>query len=49
MKIDLLADANSVARAAASIIAEKARSGVATRGCFIMAVSGGRSAASRRT
>jgi len=42
MKIDVLADADSVARAAASIIAEKARSGVAARGRFIMAVSGGR-------
>lgn len=42
MKIDVLADADSVARAAASMIAEKARSCVAARGCFIMAVSGGR-------
>jgi 6-phosphogluconolactonase len=42
MKIDVLADADSVARSAASIIAEKARSGVAARGRFIMAVSGGR-------
>jgi len=42
MKIDVLADADSVARAAASMIAEKARSGVAARGLFIMAVSGGR-------
>jgi len=41
MKIDVLADADSVARAAASIIAEKARSGVAARGRFILAVSGG--------
>jgi 6-phosphogluconolactonase len=41
MKIDVLADADSVARAAASMIAEKARSGVAARGRFIMAVSGG--------
>jgi 6-phosphogluconolactonase len=49
MKIDVLADADSVVRAAASMIAEKARSDVAARGCFIMAVSGGRSAASRRT
>jgi len=40
MKIDVLADADSVARAAASMIAEKARSGVAARGRFIMAVSG---------
>jgi 6-phosphogluconolactonase len=42
MKIDVLADADSVARAAASMIVEKARSGVAARGRFIMAVSGGR-------
>jgi 6-phosphogluconolactonase len=42
MKFDVLADADSIARAAASMIAEKARSGVATRGRFIMAVSGGR-------
>ena len=41
MKIDVLADVDAVARAAASIIAEKARSGVAARGRFIMAVSGG--------
>jgi 6-phosphogluconolactonase len=41
MKIDVLADSDSVARAAASMIAEKARSGVAARGRFIMAVSGG--------
>jgi 6-phosphogluconolactonase len=41
MKIDVLADADSVARAAASMIAEMARSGVAARGRFIMAVSGG--------
>jgi len=41
MKIDVLADADAVARAAASMIAEKARSGVAVRGRFIMAVSGG--------
>ena len=42
MKIDVLADADSVARAAASMIAEKARAAVAARGRFIMAVSGGR-------
>ena len=42
MKIDVLADVDSVARTAASMIAEKARSGVAARGRFIMAVSGGR-------
>ena len=42
MKIDVLADVDAVARAAASMVAEKARSGVAARGRFIMAVSGGR-------
>jgi 6-phosphogluconolactonase len=42
MKIDVLADVDSVARAAASMIAEMAWSGVAARGRFIMAVSGGR-------
>jgi 6-phosphogluconolactonase len=42
MKIDVLADADAVAQAAASIIVEKARLGVAARGRFIMAVSGGR-------
>lgn len=42
MNIDVLPDADSIARAAASMIAEKARSGVAARGRFIMAVSGGR-------
>jgi 6-phosphogluconolactonase/glucosamine-6-phosphate isomerase/deaminase len=42
MKIDVLADADSVAREAAKIIAEKAREAVSARGRFIMAVSGGR-------
>ena len=42
MKIDVLPDADSVARAAASIIAEQARAVVAARGRFVMAVSGGR-------
>jgi 6-phosphogluconolactonase len=41
MKINVLVDADSVARTAASMIAEKARSGVAARGRYIMAVSGG--------
>jgi hypothetical protein len=36
MKIDVLADADSVGRAAASMIAEKARSGVAARGGFLL-------------
>jgi 6-phosphogluconolactonase len=42
MKIDVLADADSVAREAAAIIAREARVAVAARGSFIMAVSGGR-------
>jgi 6-phosphogluconolactonase len=42
MKIDVLADADSVAREAAAIIAREARASVAARGHFIMALSGGR-------
>jgi 6-phosphogluconolactonase len=42
MKIEVLADADAVARAAAKIIAVEARAAVAVRGRFIMAVSGGR-------
>jgi len=42
MKTEVLADAESVALKAAAIIAEEARSAVAERGRFIMAVSGGR-------
>jgi 6-phosphogluconolactonase len=41
MKIEILADADSVAREAAAIIAADARAAVAERGRFIMAVSGG--------
>lgn len=41
MEIKVLADAPAVARAAASIIAADARAAVATRGRFIVAVSGG--------
>jgi 6-phosphogluconolactonase len=41
MHIEVLADANTVARAAAALVAADARSGVAARGCFTMAVSGG--------
>jgi len=41
MKIEILADANSVAQRAASLIAEEARAAVAARGRFVMAVSGG--------
>lgn len=41
MKIEVLADADSVAHEAAAIIAADARAAVAERGRFIMAVSGG--------
>jgi 6-phosphogluconolactonase len=41
MKIEIFADADSVAREAASLIAIAARAAVAERGRFIMAVSGG--------
>ena len=42
MKIEVLADAESVARRAAALIAADARSATALRGRFVMAVSGGR-------
>ena len=42
MKVEVLADADSVAQAAATIIAAEARVAVRTRGRFIVAVSGGR-------
>jgi 6-phosphogluconolactonase len=41
MRIEILADADAVARKAAEIIAAEARTAVAERGCFVMAVSGG--------
>src|SRR5215471_7496086 len=41
MKIEILTDANAVARKAAEIIAAEARSAVAERGRFVLAVSGG--------
>jgi 6-phosphogluconolactonase len=41
MKIEILADPDAVARKAAEIIAAEARSAVAERGRFVMAVSGG--------
>ncbi len=41
MKIEVLADADAVAREAAAVIAAEARTSVAARGRFIMAVSGG--------
>jgi 6-phosphogluconolactonase len=41
MKIEVLADAEAVARAAAALIAAEAREAVASRGRFSVAVSGG--------
>jgi 6-phosphogluconolactonase len=41
MKIEIFADADSVARQAAAMIAAEARTAVAERGRFVMAVSGG--------
>src|ERR1700735_5093565 len=41
MNIEVLADAESVAEKAASLIADYARDAAAARGSFIMAVSGG--------
>jgi 6-phosphogluconolactonase len=41
MKIEVLADANAVAKKAAAIIAAEARDAVVARGLFVMAVSGG--------
>jgi len=42
MKIEIYVDADSVALAAAKLIAKEARDAVATRGKFVMAVSGGK-------
>ena len=42
MKIQVLADAEAVARAAAALIAAEARAAVAVRGRFVVALSGGR-------
>lgn len=42
MRIEVLVDADAVARAGAVFTAAEARAAVAARGCFIMAVSGGR-------
>jgi 6-phosphogluconolactonase len=42
MKIEVFADADSVARKAAALIAAEARAAVAKRDRFVMAVSGGR-------
>lgn len=42
MKIEIYADADTVAREAAKLIAKEAREAVAARGKFVMAVSGGK-------
>jgi 6-phosphogluconolactonase len=42
MKIEIFSDADTVARKAAAIVAAETRVAVATRGRFILAVSGGR-------
>src|SRR6266567_4830128 len=42
MQIQTFADADLVAREAARMIAAKARAAIAARGCFVFAVSGGR-------
>jgi len=42
MRIDVLSDAGAVAKQAAAVIAEEARSAVAARGIFVLAVSGGK-------
>src|SRR5216684_7697976 len=41
MKVEVLKDADSVARSAAAIIAADARAAIAARGRFALAVSGG--------
>jgi 6-phosphogluconolactonase len=41
VKVDVLADADAVARAAAAFVAAEARAAVAARGRFLLAVSGG--------
>ncbi len=42
MRIEVLSDADAVARKAAELIAAEARAAVKARGRFIVAVSGGR-------
>jgi 6-phosphogluconolactonase len=42
MEVRIFADADSVAREAATTIAAEARAAVVARGAFVMAVSGGR-------
>jgi len=42
MRMEVLSNAEAVAKKAAAVIAEEARAGVAARGRFLMAVSGGK-------
>jgi len=42
MKVEVFADADTVAKEAAALVAAEARAAVAERGTFVMAVSGGR-------
>jgi 6-phosphogluconolactonase len=42
MRMEVLSDAETVAKKAAAIMAEEARAAVAARGRFVMAVSGGK-------
>jgi len=42
MKVEVFADADTVAKEAAALVAAEARAAVAKRGTFVMAVSGGR-------
>lgn len=42
MELEVLANAEAVAERAADLIADAARAAVTARGCFVMAVSGGR-------
>ena len=42
MRTEVLADAEAVAKQAAAVIAEEARTAVAARGRFVLAVSGGK-------
>src|SRR5262244_599027 len=42
MKVEVFADADSVAKEAAALVAAEARAAVAKRGAFVVAVSGGR-------
>ena len=42
MKLEVFADADTVAKEAAALVAAEARAAVAKRGTFVMAVSGGR-------